>query len=578
MKNKILVLIYFLGFIFLSTAQETEVASKISTTVKEHIMARVDNGLNMSIAVGLVDGGDVEFYNYGKSALENGFDVDEHSVYEIGSITKVFTCIMLAEKVLQGDMKLSDPITDYFPDNVKVPSRNSRIITIKDLATHSSGLPRMPDNFTPTNPLNPYFDYTVDMAYEFMSGHELTRDIGSLFEYSNYGMGMLGHILELKSGKSYEDLIVERIADVFDMNDTRVVFTKSMKDHLARAHSNGREVENWDLPALAGAGAIRSTTTDMVKFLQANMDTNESVLNKAMKLSHQVAYKNEGQDFEMGLGWHYVKNGKTIVWHNGGTGGYRAFAGFVEGTNRGVVVLTNSDDGIDAIGLKLLDDSRELAMPKIPISKLIKNEIDASGVESAIALYKKTRSDDPDTYDFGEGVLNRLGYDYLQQDKLDIALQIFKLNVEMFPNASNPYDSLGEAYLTQGDSALAIVNYKKTLELNPANDNAIQVLKSLNIDVSSMIPSVSVPSEILETYVGKYQLAPTFIITITRKDEHLFLQATGQPQFEVFPSAQNKFYLKVVEANIVFNSDDTGAIVSMTLNQGGQSPVGKKIE
>jgi CubicO group peptidase (beta-lactamase class C family) len=578
MKKNIVFLIYFLCFSIFIGAQETAVSFGISQTVKEHIKARVDNGLNMSIAVGLIDSDNVEFYNYGKSALENGFDVDEHSVYEIGSITKVFTSILLAEKVLQGDMKLSDPIAKYLPNNVKVPSRNSREITLKDLATHSSGLPRMPDNFTPTNPLNPYFDYTVDLAYEFMSGHELARDIGSLFEYSNYGMGMLGHILELNSGKSYEELMVEKIADVFNMNDTRVVFTDNMNKHLARAHSNGREVENWDLPALAGAGAIRSTTTDMIKFLQANMDTNETIINKAMKLSHKVAYKNEGQDFEMGLGWHYIKNGQTVVWHNGGTGGYRAFAGFVEGTKRGVVVLTNSDEGIDAIGLKILDDSRELAMPQIPVSRLIDDEIKANGVESAIALYRKTRTDDPDSYDFSEGILNRLGYDYLQQDKIDIALQIFKLNVEMFPEASNPYDSLGEAYLKKGDSVLGIANYKKSIELNPANNNGIQVLKNLNVDVSSLIPSVSVPIETLDTYIGKYELQPNFVITISRSEDRLFLQATGQPKFEVFSSDQNKFYLKVVEANIVFNSDESGEIISLTLNQGGQSPVGKKIE
>ena len=578
MRIKNFLLICFLGFTALCYSQEKKGVTRISSEVKDHIKTRVDNGLNVSIAVGYLDGDHVEFYNYGQSALKNGFEVNEHSIYEIGSISKVFTTIMLSEMVLLDKMKLTDPIKTYLPSTIAVPTRNSKEITLFDLATHSSGLPRMPNNFSPTNPLNPYADYTIDLAYEFMSNHELTRDIGSLFEYSNYGMGILGHTLERISGMSYEELMIARIADPLNMNNTRIVFTDKMKKNLARAHSNGREVENWDIPALAGAGAIRSSTSDMLKFLKANTTTNKSTLNKAMKKSHQIAYTNTEQDFEMGLGWHYVNSDSKIVWHNGGTGGYRAFAGFVEGTQKGVVVLTNSTVSVDAIGLKLLDNTRNLVMPKLPISRLIEEEINANGIESGIALYRKTKTLDDSTYDFSEGVLNSLGYKYLQDEKLNVALEIFKLNVEMFPEASNPYDSLGEGYLKLADTVNSITNYKKSIELNSGNSNAIQILKDLNVDTTSLIETIEVPIETLETYVGKYALTPNFIITVTREDQQLFLQATGQPKFEVYPSSRTKFYLKVVEANIVFNSDETGTIISLTLNQGGQSPTGKKIE
>lgn len=561
----------FVCFSFALYAQQFQIPQE----VKDHIKERVDNGINVSIAIGFIDGDDVNFFSYGKSALENGFDVDENSVYEIGSISKVFTGILLAENVLYGRMKLSDPLEKYLPEQVKVPVRNSKEIDLKDLATHSSGLPRMPNNFTPTNPLNPYFDYTVELAYDFMSRHELVRDIGSRFEYSNYGMGMLGHILELESGKSYENLVVNRITNVLNMDDTRVVFTKRMKNNLARAHSNGREVENWDIPALAGAGAIRSTTSDMVKFLKANMESDTSTLNKAMKMSHKVAYKNEEQNFEMGLGWHYAID-KTVVWHNGGTGGYRAFAGFVKGTTKGVVVLTNSSEGVDDIGLKLLDDTRKLEMPKISIGNVLEKEINSNGIEEAIEFYNIAKKEESITYNFGEDELNNLGYKYLVKENIAVALAIFKLNVKMHPNASNPYDSLGEAYLKQGDSTLAIRNYKKSLELNPGNDNAQRVLK--NLGIAKVVEEVIVSDEVLQTYVGKYQLTPNFNITVTKKDLRLFIQATGQSQFEVFASAQNKFYLKVVTASITFNSDDGGKVISLTLHQGGQNPTGIKIE
>jgi len=564
------------SFIFLSFAVNAQ-QTKISTEVKDHIKARVNNGINVAIVVGFIDGDSVEFFSYGKTTLKNGKNVDENSVFEIGSISKTFTTIMLADEVLKGNMNLSDPISNYFPEHVKIPSRNNRVITLKDLATHSSGLPRMPTNFTPKNPNNPYADYTIELAYDFMSNLELTRDIGESFEYSNFGMGMLGHTLELQNNMTYEKLLVDRIASGLGMHDTRLMFTESMKEHLAKGHANGREVENWDLPAMAGAGAIRSTASDMVKYLQANMGIIKSPLYDAMNMTHKVAYENDSQNFKIGLAWHYENNG-TIIWHNGGTGGYVSFAGFVKGTKKGVVVLTNTQENINDIGFKLLDDLRALEMPKISIVNLLEEEIKTNGIESAIKLYKKLKIDSSDKYDFSEGQLNRLGYVFLGKNKVDIALEIFKLNVEVFPKASNPYDSLGEVYLKKSDSILAITNYKKSFELNPANDNAKKILIDLGVNEADFVKNVVVSESVLETYVGKYQLAPTFSIAITRKESHLFLQATAQPQFEVFASAQNEFYLKVVQASITFNTDKTGKIESLTLHQNGQHMLGKKIE
>ncbi|MGB1307813.1 MAG: serine hydrolase [Oceanihabitans sp.] len=567
--------LFLVSLIFLSFATHAQ-ENLIPKEVKEHIQARIDNNVNVAIVVGVIDGDKVAYFSYGKTALQNGKDVDENTVFEIGSISKTFTAIMVADEILKGNMRLADPIQKYFPETVKVPTRNGKEITIKDVATHTSALPRMPNNFTPANPNNPYADYTIELAYQFMSSLELTRDIGSQYEYSNFGMGMLGHILELQNAKSYEDLLIERIADVYNMQDTRIVFTKDMKKRLAKGHAKGREVENWDIPALAGAGAIRSTASDMVKFLKANMGSLQTPIYKAMQLTHEVAYKNESQNFSMGLAWHYAAN-NTVVWHNGGTGGYVSFAGFLKGSDKGVVVLTNSTEDMNAIGLYLLGDPKAvLEAPKKSIAKAVINEIDANGLESGIALYKKEKLEAVDAYTFDEFELNTVGYKYLNQNQMAIAIAIFKLNVEMFPKESNPYDSLGEAYLKKGDSALAKANYKKSLEYNPANENAKKMLVSLGVKDAAKDHEVA--AEVLETYVGKYALAPSFVVTITRKEQQLFLQATGQPQFPIFASAKNKFYLKVVEANLTFNADDTGKIVSMTLFQGGQVIPGKKIE
>ena len=329
--RKITLFLLLLIAVHTGYGQETEISSE----VKKHIKELIDKGIHTGIVAAYIDGDDVTYYSYGKTIRGGDQDVDKNSVFEIGSISKVFTTILLADQVVNGKMKLTDPISKYLPENTKSPVRNEKQITLKDLATHSSGLPRLPSNLNPTNPANPYADYTVQQMYDFISSHELTRDVGEAYEYSNYGMGLLGHILELQTGKSYEELVLEKIAAVFKMKNTRIALTENMKEHLAKGHAAGKEVENWDIISLAGAGGIRSTTVDMVNFIKANMSDQNTPIHKAMKMTHQVSYSNTTQNFEMGLGWHYAKNNNiNIIWHNGGTGGYRSFAGFIEGTKK----------------------------------------------------------------------------------------------------------------------------------------------------------------------------------------------------------------------------------------------------
>ena len=573
MKNIIVVIAIF----FLSIGAFSQ--AKISDEVKENIQANINAGENVGVVIASIDGDSVDYYSFGNTDLQNETPVNEQSVFEIGSISKVFTCIMLADEVLKGTMKLSDPISKYLPKGVNVPNRNGKEITLQDLATHSSGLPRMPDNFNPADQSNPYKDYSPALMYAFLSSHELTRDIGSEYEYSNYGMGLLGHILELHTGKNYEDLLIEKIANPCNMPNTRLVLTDSMIKNLAKAHSQGVEVSNWDLTGLAGAGGIRSSAEDMVAFMKANMGITKSDLYNAMKLSHQVAYEKEADQFKIGLGWHYAQNGEdTIIWHNGATGGYKSFAGYIAGTQKGVVVLGNSDGEVGRFGMKLLGDPRPLPAPKASIATVINKEITENGIQSAMALYNQLKTENPEAYKFDEDQLNTLAYQFMNTDKNDIALELFKLNVASFPNESNPYDSLGEGYLKLGDSANAITNYTKSLELNPANDNAKNVLLQLGVDTSKLVKEVKVSDAMLDSYCGQYELQPGFVITVSRKDKQLLAQATGQPQFELFASDYNKFYLKVVEAQVTFNANDKGKIDSLTLHQNGQNIPGRKLE
>ena len=357
-QGKYLALFLVLLFLQFSTPACAAAESNIPDEVKKNIRERVADGQSVGIVVGFITpDGKREYFCHGSLTLNGNKPVDENSIYEIGSITKVFTCIALADMVLRGEVELDDPAERYLPEAVKMPTRNGSEITLAHLATHTSAIARMPNNFHPADPGNPYADYSVENMYAFLSGYILNRDIGKKYEYSNLGMGLLGHILSLKTGIDYERLIVSRVCRVLGMRNTGVTLTEKMKKRLAKGHAHGKEVPNWDIPTLAGAGALRSDAEDMLTFLAANIGITRSRLTPAMDMTHEERV-DAGRNMKVGLGWHILDNGKTrIVWHNGGTGGYRTFCGFIKEKRVGVVVLSNTDISADDIGFHLLDDT-----------------------------------------------------------------------------------------------------------------------------------------------------------------------------------------------------------------------------
>ena len=181
-----------------------------------------------------------------------------------------------------------------------------------------------------------------------------------------------------------------------------------------------------------------------------------------------------------------------------------------------------------------------------------------------------------ETFSLSENEMNRLGYELLVSNRVNEAVGVFKLNVLEFPKSYNVYDSYAEALLKKGIKDSAIVYYKKSLELNSRNQSAINVLKDLGIEVEET-KNADVSAQALKNYTGKYQLAPNFIITITSKDKQIFAQATGQPQFEIFPESETKFYLKVVEAKIEFVKENE-KVTKLILYQNGMEMSGPKVE
>jgi CubicO group peptidase (beta-lactamase class C family) len=325
----------------------------------------------IAIVVGMIDAHGQRVISYGSLAKDDKRAVDGNTVFEIGSMTKVFTSLILMDMVAHHEVALDDPVQKFLPASVKIPQRNGKQITLADLSTQSSGLPRMPSNFNPKDSSNPYADYTVRQMYDFLSGYQLTRDIGSQYEYSNLGVGLLGHVLALRAGADYETLVRQRICTELGMTDTRITLTPAMTARLAEGHTEaGEPTANWDLPTFAGAGALRSTTNDILTFLAANLGFRQTPLAANMAAELAIRKPTGMPNLEVAYAWHILtKNGNTIVWHNGGTGGYRTFMGFDPKAKVGVVVLSNisTSVGTDDIGRHLLDASyplQNIAPPK----------------------------------------------------------------------------------------------------------------------------------------------------------------------------------------------------------------------
>jgi CubicO group peptidase (beta-lactamase class C family) len=252
-------------------AGRSELAAPVKAKIDEIAHGYLRDSKNVGLAVGIIAGDSQQILCYGTTDKPSGVPVNPNSVFEIGSITKVFTGILLAEAMRRGEVKLDDPVNKYLPERAQIPVRGKKPLTLRHLTTHTAGIPRLPDNIDRDVFFseNPYSTYTVEQLYEYL--HRTPVTPGRQHAYSNLGVGLLGHILALAAGTDYETLVKERILKPLGMGDTCITLSEDQRARLAKPHDGGKEVSNWDIPTLSGAGALRSTASDMLKFLEANV-------------------------------------------------------------------------------------------------------------------------------------------------------------------------------------------------------------------------------------------------------------------------------------------------------------------
>lgn len=339
-----------------SKAQAPPSDEQIGAMLRQAVETR---RLATGMAGAVVDANGARFFAAGKTDSPGGEKVTADTVFEIGSVTKTFTALLLADMSLRGEVGLDDPIAKYLPPGVSAPERDGKQITLRVLAEQCSGLPRMPDNFAPANGENPYVDYDAKRMFDFLSGYKLPRGIGEKYEYSNFGFGLLGTLLARRAGTNYEGLVRARICEPLGMKDTVLTLTPELRARVAAPHDGKlKRVSMWDFDAFAGAGGIRSTARDMAKYVAANLGLTETRLKAAIDLTHEPTAVEASSTTHMGLGWHISDRGGTrIVWHNGETGGYHSFVGLNLKAKVGVVLLANSANGIEDIGYKIVDNA-----------------------------------------------------------------------------------------------------------------------------------------------------------------------------------------------------------------------------
>jgi CubicO group peptidase (beta-lactamase class C family) len=397
--------------------------------------------------------------------------------FRIGSITKSFTAILTLQLVQQGKLKLDGKITDYLPD---FSHKNGDRITVNQLLTHTSGLPDY-------NNIPEFFRLVQSgllsdaEVLKRISDYDLLFEPGTRFSYSNDGYRVLGAIIEKATAKSYEQVLQERILDPLGMRNTgyssaTAVLPKRAAGYWKRV---GR-FENAAFYEASPASGMYSTVDDLYLWGQA-LEGTKLLSSRYKDLMWQVS------PYGNAYGWLVSKSAseKSLKIMSEGTvpGFYSRFV-WLRKDGHTIILLTNFRSGTNYLpeieeGITNVLYSKAYKLPKKSIAESLLVTINRQGAAAAVRQYRALKTAQPDAYDFAVEELNSLGYFLMGTSRVNEAIAIFKLNIESYPQSSNAYDSLGEAYMNSGDKARAILSYQKAIDLNPQNSHAVEMLKRL---------------------------------------------------------------------------------------------------
>ncbi len=500
---------------------------------------------------------------------------DPDTKFRLGSVTKQFTATLIMQLVEQGKIRLDGKLTDYLTDYRKDTGDK---ITIHHLLCHTSGVP----------------NYTADPGYgaimrepfkvaDFVKNHtsgDLEFEPGTKFNYSNSGYFLLGAVIEKVTGKPYVQVLKENIFDPIGMKnsgyDTHAPIISNRATGYSKTADGYVNADYLDMSIPFAAGSLYSTVGDLYLWDQALYG--DKILSAKSK-EKMFTPNLDNYGYGWGISKVTLSDKKTVIptiAHNGGINGFSTLILRAVGDKDLIVLLDNTEQGRFqgpiSMAIANILYGQSYATAKRSISETLFPTIKEKGIDAGLKQYRNLKSGGTAAeYDFSEVELNTLGYRLLQGGSTKDAIEVFKLNVEMFPASSNPYDSLGEAFAVAGEKELAIKNYKRAIEIDPKAAGSIAALKRLES------PAITVNANVLASYAGDYQLAPGFVLTITSESGKLFGQATGQSKFELEPVSETRFEVKIVKAEVEFTKDDKGAVTGLILHQGGRDLPGQRL-
>lgn len=526
------------------------VAAKPPADLQQKLDALVKGGPG-GAAVAWVDADGLVFFQSGKMSAADPRAITPDTPFEIGSVSKVFTSLLLAESERQGKVSRLDPAAKYLLPAADPAQAALARITLLTLATHTSGLPRLPSNALSAglNGADPYAAYGDDQLVAALRTDGPRASPSGEVAYSNFGAALLGESLAAAWGSSYADALTARVLAPLGLRATTLGLAgQPPPAGLAPGHVSGQVVPSWTFQAFAPAGALRSSAREMGHFLTVLITPSGNPLEAAIHATLQPQHRAELEGMHVGLAWYLFDDPQTpIAWHNGATAGSHAFVAFNRKTGAGVAILSNIQLDSEPLGFGLLG----AAMP-VPAGEQVKHAADYVG-----------------TYPLTPAVSLSL---------LDVQGTL-RMKVGATPS---------QALRTVSPDHFTVVGVPAEIsfERDPAGKVVALVLHQNGTDQRGLRGplekppvEVTLPAEMLREYVGHYPLAPQMILTVTAQPAGLFVQMTGQPKFPAFASAKDEFFLKVAPARISFQRDAEGKVQSLILRQGGRElPAQKSAE
>lgn len=560
MKNMALILMTF-SLVFVACLRTTLAADTESLRTRIDRIAKpyIDSNIVVGMTIGVLRDGKTEVFGYGRMSREDKRVPDGDTIYELGSATKVLTGILLADAIVNGKAKLDQPATELLPSNVKMPTSGTRSITLQDLATHVSGLPRLPDNMNPQDENNPYADYREEDLFTFLNNYSLPEPPGKRIEYSNLGMGLLGYLLARQAKMPYADLLKDHLTAPLKMTSTKITVDSESRTRFAPGYtSDGTPTANWDLPVLVGAGGVRTSVNDMLLFAAANISPPKGKLGEAIEMAWTIHQQPiEKTDSPNGLGWQVIPDGSR--WHNGETGGYHSILIVNRKSKLSVVVLSNT--AAEEVDQLATDTFLTFSGVKVSPRKFEKPiEVKAEVLQTLAGIYK-----------FPSG------------PSLTIEVVDEKLMATLTGQGANQvYPRSETAWFYKGIDATLTFNKDKkgNFESLVLHQNGIKQTAKRQSDNGSEPPKeeklAEVSTEAMQKLVGTYELKPGLIFTVEIADEKLMIALTGQPSYQVFPRSETVWFYKVVDATITFNVKKNGTCDSLVLAQNGAKQTAKR--